>query len=331
MEKSYFDQNVTKKFCNNHDFLNQFFKIFKSPPTLIITPRSLIELSGSNIIDCLKENTQYNIDFSDSLPNQVGKAYEYYENSIRGDIITFLKKALKTQKQCAKTEPGRYIFTEYEQYLNSVKGMGDICQSIVLDRISALPLEEFKGNQVYWEIYKLAFNLLVETNNLHIPYMRLFIKSVKKLPSSSNYKVENRRKYLKQMVESSDVHEEGDLVDIEMTQLAIMGYNNHPLHFYTGDNAEKIKKRLFLFYSYIEYLRSYINGCLEQPNQNSLSIKKHQLEGVKRVASLDFRFGTFSIIDDFGCIQEDIDVESLLTNSSNNLNDLNKEQPMIHP
>ncbi len=317
MKQIYFDQNITKKLCNHPDFSNQFFRIqFESPPKLIITPRSLIELSGATIMDCLKRDCKYELDLSESISNQTDKAYKYYKNSIRGDVIPFLGKALRAQKQYAKTEPGRYIFTGYESYLNSIKGMEDIYRSIILDRVSVLPLENFKSADTYLHINSVALSFL--SVNPHIPCLRLLIKSYKKLPPANSERVENEfRRPLKKMIETSDLHNR-DLVDAEIIQFAVMGYNNHPVHFYTMDSSETIKKRLFLLYLPFEFSRSYAQELLKD-STNISDTNNLSLEKIKGVASRDFIFGRFLIIDDSGYIKEDIDVKSLLTTDVNNI------------
>ena len=311
MEQFYFDQNITKQLCNNPDFSNQFFKQFKSPPKLIITPFSLIELSGSKIMDCLKESSKYNLDLSDSLKNQAGKACKYYESRIREDIITFLEKGLKEQEKYAKTEPGKYLFIRYKNYLNSKRGREDICWSILWDRISAMPLEKFKSKNTHLYISSILLDFF--SANPHIPCLRLLIKSYKKLPPNISEKLENEfRKPLKKVIETSDLAENHDLVDTEMIQFAVMGYDDHPVHFYTKDNSEKIKKRLFMLYELLKHSKSWTQELLRDGKDildtNTLSLKK-----IKSVASRAFIFGKISIVDNFGYIKEDIDVSSFLT------------------
>ncbi len=278
MKQIYLDQNITKALCKKFDFFSRTFSAqFKPSPTLIMTPQTLIELSGNKIIHCLKEDNKYKIDISDSLINQWNKACYFYKNNMRGNIITFLKKGLKKQRKHVKTKLGRYIFTEYEQYLNSVKGIEDICHSILWDRISALPLEQFKNKNTYLYIYGIALDFL--SVNPHIPCLRLFIKSYKKLPSPVSEQEKNEfRKPMEQLIETSDLKENGDLVDIEIVQLAVIGYKSYPVHFYTKDSSEKIKKRLFLLYSLLKEstlgAQELLKKDIDKQNVDNLSLKK---------------------------------------------------------
>ncbi|MDE0518726.1 MAG: hypothetical protein OXH36_04110, partial [Bdellovibrionales bacterium] len=104
----------------------------------------------------------------------------------------------------------------------------------------------------------------------------------------------------------------------EIIQFDVMGYNNHPLHFYTMDSSETIKKRLFLLYLPFEFSRSYAQELLKD-STNISDTNNLSLEKIKGVASRDFIFGRFLIIDDSGYIKEDIDVKSLLTTDVNNI------------
>ena len=313
----YFDQNITDNLCNNLNFSNQFLnQNFKSPPTLIITPFSLIELSGKTIMDCLKDSNKYNINFSDELSNQMCKALDYYENNIRKDIISFLEEALKQNKgRYTNTEHGRYILTEYKKYLNSEKTMEEISRAIAFDRVSALPLEQYTHKDTYLHIMRNALSLY--SVNLHTSALRLVIKSYKKLPRTNNEQEKNEfRKPLTELIETSDLHENSDLVDIEIIQFAILGYGKHPVHFYTKDNPKKIKKRLHSLYTILKVVKMELQDRLKDGTYSS-STKNISLEKAKSLASLDFIFGKFSIIDNSGNIKEEFDAKTVVNTSLN--------------
>ena len=314
MEQCYFDQNITNIICKNSDFSDHFFETYFKPLSkLIITPFSLIELSGRNIMDCLITNKKYNIKFSDLLKNQTAKAYEYYKNNIREDIITFLEEGLKAKEEHTKTELSRHIVIKYQNYLNSIKGKEDICQSIVFDRVSALPLESFKDKNAYLDILRTAFTFF--RLNPHFPFLRLLIKSCKKLPPPITDTEKEMKKYLRKIIETSDLKENHDLVDTEMIQFAFMGYDNHPVHLYTKDNSETIKKRLFLFHTSFNNLRSCIQGFVKDGIDIS-DTKVLSLEEIKKITSFVFKFGKISIVNDSGYIEENIDVKSLVTTNA---------------
>ncbi len=316
MERIYLDQNVTKELCNNPYFFNQFKRLHNTQPKLIITPRALIELSGVKIKDCLKEKNEYQPDFSESLLNRTGtgqadKALDYYENNIRGDVFTILKKGLNEQKQYVKTECGDWILNSYLEYLNSMKGMEDIPFGISCDRVFALPLERFRDEDTYFHIYNLATLFL--TVNPHIPCLRLFIKSYKKLPPANNQRErEEFRKQVKKLAEESDLKQDSDLVDIELIQFSILGYDGHSVHFYTQDAVDKIKKRLFLFYLLFKQVKLQSGGSLRNEMDTPTS-KDIPLEKIKRVANFKFGFGKISIINNSGNLRENIDVRELLS------------------
>lgn len=311
MQKIYFDQNITKELCNNFEFSKIFLKQFKSPPTLIITPRSLIELSGTKIMDCLKNKRTYAIDFSDSLLNQVDKAIDFYhKDSVGGDVISLLERNLKNQKKYVQIQPGKFIFTEYLEYLNSVKGKEETLRSIVFDRVSALPLEQFTSINTYLEIFIVALDFL--SNNPHTPIIRLFIKSYKKLPSPSSAEKNKARKMLREYIETADLKENGDLIDTELIQFAIMGYGGQFVHFYTKDNSNKVKKRLVLLYLLLKIFKPYCQNKLKEDVNLLESKKLLENNKLKKIAFLNFKFGRISIIDDTGYITEEIDVQNLL-------------------
>ena len=312
MKHIYFDQNITKELCNNLDFSKIFpQQQFKSQHKLITTSRTLIELSGLKIKDCLKDNIKYEIDLSDSLSNQVDKAWNYYyENNIKGDVFTILKHGLNKQKQHTTTECGYWIVNSYLEYINSMKGMEDIPFSIAYDRVSALPLEQFKSTNTYLEICNIALDFLVY--NPHIPIIKLLIKSYKKLPPSSSEKEREARKMLRKLYETSDFKENGDLIDMELTQFAIMGYGGQSVHFYTKDSSDKIQKRLCLLHLLLKIFKSHFQDQLKEDanllkSKNLLTKKK-----VENIASLDFKFGKISIIDDTGHEKECFDVKEML-------------------
>ena len=310
MKHIYFDQNITDKLCNNSDFSNQFLKNFKSPLTLIITPFSLIELSGETIKNCLKTNSTYNINFSDTLSNQMCKALDYYGNTIRGDIIPFLAKGLKNKRKYTETEHGKCILTEYENYLNSLKAIGEIPQTIAFDRVFALPLERFKKQDIYLHIMRNALSVLSE--NPHIPVLRLIIKSYKKLFSINDTQEEKKlTKYLKQIIDKTKLKTNKDLVDIEMIQFAIMGNKKHPVHFCTTDDSEQIKKRLHFLYMILKVLKPELQKSLKDGTYSS-DTKNISLKKAKSLANMNFIFGKFSIVDNFGKIKEKFDVQSIL-------------------
>ena len=314
----YFDQNITKKLCTNYRFSKNFFKQqFKPHPKLIFTPRTLIELSGLKIKDCLKERIEYKPDFSDLLLKQSGKSQifkawnYYYENNIKGNIFTILKNNLNKQKQYVKTKHGYFIFHSYLEYLNSMKGIEDIPYSISCDRVSALPLESFRDKNTYFHIYNLACHFL--SINPHIPCLRLFIKSYKRLPpTTSQREKEEFRKPVKELIETSDLKQNGDLVDTEMIQFAFLGYGNTPVHFYTQDSANIIKNRLALFYMLFNRAKLQTQKLLNSKAGTPTLKEGISLEAIRRVSNLKFKLGKFSIIDDLGNIKDTIDVTSLL-------------------
>ena len=315
--KIYFDQNITKELCNNANFSKNFLtQQFKSDPQLIITPRTLIELSGLKIKDCLKERSEYNPDFSDLLSKrsskvQAFKAWDYYENNIKGEVFTILKNNLNKQKQYVKTKHGYFIFNSYLDYLNSMKGIEEIPYGIVCDRVSALPLERFADRDTYFHIYDLAVHFLAI--NPHIPCLRLFIKSYKRLPPTNNQKEkEEFRNPVKTLIETSDLKQDGDLVDTEMIQFAILGYDSIPVHFYTRDSADKIKNRLTLFHLLFKQVKSHTQKLLKNEVNTPTLREDIYLEKIRRVSSLKFNFGKISIIDDFGNIKDIIDIDESL-------------------
>ena len=67
------------------------------------------------------------------------------------------------------------------------------------------------------------------------------------MPPSENLETERQRKILLYMVEKSDIKQNSDLIDTELIQISITGYD-HPLHIYTMDDALKIKIRLHIVY-----------------------------------------------------------------------------------
>ena len=317
--KIYFDQNITNKLRNNWRFSKNFLKQqFKSDPQLIITSRTLIELSGLKIKACLKDKSEYSLDFSGDLllkqggKSQAFKAFSYYyENNMRGDLFTVLKDGLNKQKQYVRTKHGYFIFNSYLEYLNSMKGIEEIPYGIVCDRVSALPLERFKDKDTYFHIYDLAVHFLAV--NPHIPCLRLFIKSYKRLPPSNNQREkEEFRKPVKKLIETSDLKQDGDLVDTELIQFAILGYDNTPIHFYTQDSADKIKNRLTLFHLLFKQAKSQTQELLKSEMSVPTIKEGIHLEKIRRVSNLKFNFGKISIIDDFGNITDIIDIDESL-------------------
>ena len=323
MKRIYFDQNVTTRLYQNCSFSDNFFKQqFQSPPKLIITPRTLIELSGLKIKACLKGKNEYSLDFSDELlnreikfENQVFKALDYYEHNIRDDLFTVLNNKLSKQKRYVKKENekhGHLIFDSYLKYLNSDKGKEEIRFSIQCDRVSALSLERFKDKDTYFRIYDLAVHFLAI--NPHIPCLRLFVKSYKRLPPANNQREkEEFRKPVKKLIKISYLKKDGDLVDAEIIQFAILGYDDLPVHFYTQDSADKIRSRLILFYLLFKQARSHSQKLLRDEMNKPALREGESLEKIRKVSNLQCRFGKVSIIDDSGHIIEDIDVKKYIT------------------
>ena len=312
MKWIYFDQNITKELCNNFKFSQNFLQQFKAPPTLIITPRTLIELSGVKIKDCLKDQDEYSFDFSDSLSNQVVKAIDFCENGVKGDIIPLLERGLKKQKNYIQTRQGQSIFIGYLDYLNSVKGFTEILSHIVFDRVSTLPLEQFQTVNTYLEICRIALYCL--SQNPHNPIIKLLIKSYKKLPTPRSEEEKKRRKILRALIEKSDLKQDGDLVDTELIQFAVMGYRSESVHFYTKDNSSKIENRLRLLYQLLKVLKPYFEEKLKE-GVDVLKSKNLAIDVIQSIASLNFIFGKISIIDDFGNVSGTIDVQNLLSST----------------
>ena len=312
--KIYFDQNITEKLYSNCSFSNNFFKQhqqFKSDTHLIITPHSLIELSGVKIKDCLKDKSEYNLDFSGNLLLKQGgkseafKALVYCKKNIRSDLFTFLENNLNERKQCVRTEHGYFIL---DSYLNSDKGKQEIPHGISCDRMSALLLERFRDKNTYLHIYDLATHFLA----FNIPCFRLFIKSYKRLPPTNNQREKEFKKRLKELIETSDLGQYKDLVDLEMIQFAILGYDNTSVHFYTQDSADKIKKRLTLFHLLFKQVKSQTKTLLKNEMDILTSQEDISLEKMRRVSNLNLNFGKISIIDDFGEIKDTIDINESL-------------------
>ena len=290
----------------------------------------MIELSGFKIKDCLKDNKKYEIDFSDSLFNQEAKAFDFYKDSIKSDVISLLEKGLKTQKDHTKTKLGNVILDEHLRYLNSKQGKIEILHRIAYDRVSALPLERFKNKYTYLEIYTTAINFIVE----RIPCLRLLIKSYKKLPLSIHPERETERKKIIYMIEQADIKQNHDLIDTELIQIAILGFGNYPIHIYTMDSAYKIKIRLHIAHLLIKIMVTEAKNILRDLNINFKNLntinnidkinnskifgindtnetRKNNLKLLQKVAAIEFRFGKISIIKNPYRVKENIHVKKL--------------------
>jgi len=137
-------------------------------------------------------------------------------------------------------------------------------------------------------------------------------RTKKRLRCPAELKKEEFRRLLKELIETSDFKENHDLIDTEMIQLAIMGYGGQPVHFYTKDSSDKIKKRLLMFHF---LLRILIPECQERLRESvsPLKLKNVSVEKMQSIASLNFHFGKISIIDNTGNIKDHIDVKDLFS------------------
>ena len=306
MKQIYFDQNITEKFFKNLSFSENFCKEqnITSGTQLIITPFSLIELSGRTIEGYLKDKTKYKINCSDSLSNQLFEAYDFYKKHIKDDIIPFLESGLKDRKNRIQTARGDKIRMWYLGYLRSEKGFTEIPTDIAYDRVCDLPLEQFKKPHTYLDISKIACFFLVK--RVEFPILRLVMKFSKKIQPNNQRDKENFIKPVRQLLEESDLKEGKDLIDTEIIQLAVMGYDGHPVCFYTKDSSEKIKARLELLHLFL-YLWKSKEGI------DVLKSENLAIDVIQKIASLKFHFGKIVIIDDSGHTKETIDVQKFIS------------------
>ena len=310
MKQIYFDQNITEKFFKNLSFSENFCKEqnITSDTQLIITPFSLIELSGRTIKECLKDKTKYEIDRSDSLPKQVFEAYDFYENNIRDDIIPFLESGLKDRENRIQKARGDKIRMWYLGYLRSEKGFTGIPTYIAYDRACALTLEQFKKPHTDLDILEIACFFL--TKDVEIPILRLVIKFYKKIRPNKDLSYQRDKEEfiesVRPLYEKSDLKKYGDLIDTEIIQLAVMGYDGHPVCFYTKDSSEEIKARLKLLHLFL-YL------CKSKERIDVLKSKNQSIDIIQKIDSLKFHFGKIVIIDDSGHTKETIDVQEFIS------------------
>ena len=312
MKQIYFDQNITEKFFKNLSFSENFCKEqnITSDNQLIITPFSLIELSGRTIKGYLKDKTKYKINCSDSLSNQLFEAYDFYENNIRDDIIPFLESGLKDRENRIQKAIGDKIRMWYLNYLSSEKGFTEIPTYIAYDRVCDLPLGQFKYTGIDLDIRKIAFAFLIKS--VQIPILRLVIKFYKKIRPNNQRDKEDFIDPMRQLVEKSDLQEGKDLIDTEIIQLAVMGYDGHPVCFYTKDSSEKIKARLELLHLFLYLWKSDCKSRLKD-GIDVLKSKNQAIDVIQKIASLKFHFGKIVIIDDSGHTEETIDVQKFIS------------------
>ena len=300
---NYFDQNITNEICKQSSFSKQFCPVSCDLSNkLIITPASLTEFLGKNITrDYLKSNPPlYSIKTSLSLERQISSANSYYMNAINIDIIKLLKTTLKEQYKYIGTDEGGYIYSKYDQYLDSKQSLPDIVSYTAGDRMCALPWEKVQYRDAHLDIIKVI--LLIVEKKPFFPFVRLICTFFQKLPSK-NLKNDTFRKMLKKIASHVNFEKDSDLVDIEAIQFLLMGYRDKPVFFYTRDNLEGIIARICLCYSILKELKDKV---LEKN-----SVTKEETK--KILTHFQFIPGIIVTIDDLGNIKKYTSIEKTFT------------------